>query len=333
MRVVVEFAAHFLGRPRGLGHHRHGEKALQQRAAGIVAQRFFQIALHRLHVDVVVMQRMQCRGGRRRYPRRVGAGLRMRDLLLEHRRHQVGHRPHALADLRAAAQPRAQAHPHVALLIGVDPRRRFHVALAQHRARFHRRMHLVAGAVEKARVDERHARRRRRDAGREVDAGAPLLVHDAHLHRVPRKAEQVFHAREQLVGERHFLRPVHLGLDDVDRTRARIHPERKIVHRGEGRDHRVQDALGDLVPFAIENRRAGHQVADVADEHQRATRQRERRAVAGRVRAVRMQATGERLPALGYFLGQIALHEAQPVAIDARPCRRRRRRRPSLRNP
>ena len=37
-----------------------------------------------------------------------------------------------------------------------------------------------------------------------------------------RQAEQLFDAAEQLVGERHFLRAVHLRLDDVDRAGARI---------------------------------------------------------------------------------------------------------------
>jgi hypothetical protein len=48
---------------------------------------------------------------------------------------------------------------------------------------------LVAGAVEEAGVDEGDAVLRGADALLEVDAGAPLLVHDAELHRVARQAQ------------------------------------------------------------------------------------------------------------------------------------------------
>ena len=60
------------------------------------------------------------------------------------------------------------------------------------------------------------------DARLQIDGGAALLVHDAHLQGVARQAEQVFDAREQLVGEGDLVRPVHLRLDDVDRAGAAV---------------------------------------------------------------------------------------------------------------
>jgi hypothetical protein len=42
------------------------------------------------HVDLVVVRRVQRRRGRRGHPGAVRAGLRVADLLLEHRGHQVG---------------------------------------------------------------------------------------------------------------------------------------------------------------------------------------------------------------------------------------------------
>jgi hypothetical protein len=41
------------------------------------------------------------------------------NLLLQHGAHEVGHGPHALADLRLAAQAAAQAYQHVVLLVGL----------------------------------------------------------------------------------------------------------------------------------------------------------------------------------------------------------------------
>jgi hypothetical protein len=92
----------------------------------------------------------------------LAPALRVADLLLQHGGHQVGHGPHALADLRLAAQAALQAHQHVAALVGLDPGAGLHVALAQHRAGLHGGVHLVAGAVQEAGVDEGHAVGRRR---------------------------------------------------------------------------------------------------------------------------------------------------------------------------
>src|SRR3546814_7453146 len=78
----------------------------------------------------------------------------MADLRLQHRLHHVGHRPHALADLRLAAETAGQADADIAILIGGDPVRRLHLALGDHRARAHRGVDLVARAVEEAGVDE-----------------------------------------------------------------------------------------------------------------------------------------------------------------------------------
>jgi hypothetical protein len=41
--------------------------------------------------------------------------------LLQHGSHQVGHGPHALADLGAAAQAAGEARQHVVALVGLDP--------------------------------------------------------------------------------------------------------------------------------------------------------------------------------------------------------------------
>ncbi|MCY1524980.1 hypothetical protein D9M68_599430 [compost metagenome] len=131
-----------------------------------------------------------------------------------------------------------------------------------------------------------------------------------------RQAQQVFHAAKEFIGEGHFGRAVHLRLDDVDGAAPRVATDLQVMQGGEGGDYAVEDAFGYFVAFAIEDGRVGHQVADIAHEHQRATRQAQARAIGGGVAAVGVQAPGERLAALADFLGEVALHQAQPVAVD-----------------
>ncbi|PHK30346.1 hypothetical protein VF14_28135 [Nostoc linckia z18] len=83
-------------------------------------------------------------------------------------------------------------------------------------------MDLVAGAVEEAGIDEDDAVLHRRDAGGEIGGGAALLVHHADLDGVAREPEQILDRVEQPVGEAHFLRPVHLGLHDIDGAGAAV---------------------------------------------------------------------------------------------------------------
>ncbi len=179
LAVVVDFLLHIVRRPVRL-RHRNGKDVRQLGARAPLGQ--FLVA--RLHVDLMVMQRMQRRGGRRRNPGGRGAGLRMRDLLRQHVRHLVGRGPHALADLGMAGQAIDKSDIDVPVFIGLDPGLGLHVVLADHRPRFHRGMDLVAGTVEEAGVDEHDALQGVLDAGLEVDRGAALLVHDADLHGV-----------------------------------------------------------------------------------------------------------------------------------------------------
>ena len=81
-------------------------------------------------------------------------------------------------------------------------------------------MNLIARAIQKPGVDEHHSIAHRADAFGKIHAGAPLLVHDADLERVPGEPEQCLHLGKELCGEGGFLGAVHLGLDDVHRVRA-----------------------------------------------------------------------------------------------------------------
>ena len=177
------------------------------------------------------------------------------------------------------ARPQARPMSTLASLVGGDPGLRLHVGLAHHRAGLHRGVDLVAGAVEEAGVDEGHARLAAR-------------MHSLRLTVVRRSSSMMpiftvfggrpsdlLDVREDLVGEGHFLGAVHLRLDDVDRARARVAQAvrlAQVVHGDQRGAHRVEQAFEGLVAVAVEHGGVGHQVADVAHQHQRAALEGER---------------------------------------------------------
>jgi hypothetical protein len=172
-----------------------------------------------------------------------------------------------------AAQSAFQPDIDVLVLVGRDPGLALDEILAAERPRLHRGVDLVASPVEEAGVDEGHPVLRRADAFLEVDRGAPLLVHDAELHGVALQPQHLLDQRERLVGEGHFLGPVHLRLHDIDRPRdgvPRAGLFAQVVLGDERGDHRVHQPLVGLRPVLQQDRRVGHQVADVPHQHQRA---------------------------------------------------------------
>ena len=159
--VVVQLLLDVLWRPRGLhgcGGDGDGQNVAQHLAVAIVFSGFlvgfgigphvtFHLLLQLGDVDLVVVQGVQRGAGWAGHPGGVGTGQRVVDFLLEHGFHQIGHGPHAFADLRLAAQAALQADLHVVFLVGGNPRAGFHVCLADHRAGVHGGVHFVAGAV------------------------------------------------------------------------------------------------------------------------------------------------------------------------------------------
>jgi len=109
---------------------------------------------------------------------------------------------------------------------------------------------------------------------------------------------------------------VHLWLHDVNRTGDRIPAfALQIVHRDQCRDHRIHQALADLVTVFVDNRRVRHQMAHVADQHERAAFVRDARAISPGKANVLIQHTLECFAAFGDVLGQIAFHQAEPVGV------------------
>ena len=180
-------------------------------------------------------------------------------------------------------------------------------------------MNLVAGAVEEAGIDEKHPIGRRRDAGLEIDRGPPLLVHDAHLQRVPRQAQHVLDAGEKRVGKRDFVRPMHFWLHDIDRTVAAVARTRdtlEIMDRDQRGDRRIQNGFGDLIAGLVEHRIGFDVMADIAHQQQAAPMQGHRCAVPADIGVILREPPLDEQALLFKVCRQVPLHQPKPIAVD-----------------
>ncbi len=167
---------------------------------------------------------MQGGGGGRGHPGAGGARHGMADLGLQH----VGHADRAwpTCPCRSAPCPAGRSsgrYPHS------GPRKRsarssvFISPLRTIGAGIHRGMHLVAGAVQEAGIDEDDAVLHGADA---LPSGWTQVRRSSSITPIfmvlRATTEHILDAVEQRVGERDFGGAVHLGLDDIDRTLAAV---------------------------------------------------------------------------------------------------------------
>ena len=280
LHIVVNLFTLVLVAPVRMGLHGDAQQILEQGLSVLAPHQAAELFLDLFDIDLVVMQGVQGGGGGAGYPGGVGAGLGVGHFLRHHQRHQVGHGPHAFADLGAPLEPAGQTHQDVVELVSLDPGGGLHLRLAHHRAGLHGGVHLIARAVQKAGVDERQARAGRMNAGHQVHTGAPLLVHDAELDGVLRETQGSLNLGEQFIGEGHFGRAMHLGLDDVDRALPGVLDLGggvgfEVMQGNGGGDEGVHDAFGDFQPLCrggvrvavlIQDGRVGHQVPNIAQK-------------------------------------------------------------------
>ena len=128
--------------------------------------------------------------------------------------------------------------------------------------------------------------------------------------------QKVFDPAEQLLGEGHFGRAMHFRFDDVHAASAGVTPALQVMHGDQAGDDAVENPFGNFQALVIEDRGVGHQVPDVANKQQRAPGQRQRRAVGAGVFAVGVEASGDGFAVFDQVFFKVALHQAQPVAID-----------------
>ena len=182
--------------------------------------RQFPLAL--LHIHGMIMHGMQGRGCWRGHPGCCRTRLGMSNLLRNHISHAIRRGPHAFADLRMTGQSTCQPHINIIIFISLDPSRRAHVILAHHRTCFKRGVDFIARAIQKACIDEHQPMLGRRNTSSQIHTGAPLFIHNADFDRIARQAEQILYPRKKIIGEAHFIRPVHFWFHNIDRALARI---------------------------------------------------------------------------------------------------------------
>ncbi len=230
-----------------------------------------QFGLARQHISLMIVHRMQ-RGSRGRgYPGRVGPGPGVITFGLHHGSHFIGHGPHAFADLSVSRQATSEAHIHVPVFIGPYPGLGFHVGFAHHRAGFHRGVNLITGAIKKPGVDKNYTIGCGSDTFFQIDGRTPFFVHDADFHCPGRHAKQCFGTLKEFHRKSGFLRAMHFRLDHIHRAFVRIAQvagAAEVVQGNKPGHHSIHNAFEDFIAFAVEDCRVGHQVADIAHQHQ-----------------------------------------------------------------
>ncbi len=113
--------------------------------------------------------------------------------------------------------------------------------------------------------------------------------------------------------QRPLPRPVHLGLDHVDRAAGRIRA--LVVQRAERRHRRIHQPLAHRLALE-EHGVGGHQVTHIAHQQQRAPLEHQRLALGVLVAAIGIELAGDGLAALFERVLERPGHEPEPVAID-----------------
>ena len=102
MSIVVNFLLLFGVCPVAIFGDGDLQEIVDQGLAFVVVLGGFQRELNGTDVHRVVVKCMQGGSSGRGHPGSIGTGFGMCDFLLQHRGHQVGHGPHAFADLSAS---------------------------------------------------------------------------------------------------------------------------------------------------------------------------------------------------------------------------------------
>ena len=238
--------------------------------------------------------------------------------LVEHVRHAIGHRPHAFSDLSSALKTTGQSHINIPIFIGSNPALGFHGGFGRKGTRFHAGVDFVAGAVEKARVNENDTLSRSVNTLGKIDRGTPLLIHDADLDGVFGKPKSLFNPLEQVDGEGHLVRAMHFRFNDIHASASGVFDWPRAFYIMDGtqhREHGIHDALGHFFALGGEYCVIGHEVADITDEEKATSGQGQGTAIDTRKFPIGVHPSRNGFAPFGKALGKVALHQPQPVAV------------------
>ena len=190
LRIIVQFPLDLLSSQIPIQQRRR-QNRLQTRA---FAPREF--CLPRRNIHLMIVHRVQCGRSWRRNPRSSRPRFRVIHLRLHHLPHRIRHRPHPLANLPFADQPRLNTHIHIPIFISRQPRLRLNFILGKHSTGFHTRVHLITRAIQKSRIDKNDALAGFPHSAFQIDSRAPFLIHNPDLQRISRKSKRILHAPE-----------------------------------------------------------------------------------------------------------------------------------------
>ena len=175
LRIIIQFLCNLLSRQISIQQRRR-QNRIQTRA---FSPREF--CLPRRNIHLMVVHRVQRGRSWRRNPRGCRPCFGVIHLRLHHLPHRIGHRPHPLANLSLADQPRLNTHIHIPILISRQPGLRLNFILGKHSTGFHTRVHLITRAIQKSRIDKNDAFTGFPHSAFQIDSRAPFLIHNPYL--------------------------------------------------------------------------------------------------------------------------------------------------------
>ena len=178
-------------------------------------------------------------------------------------------------------------------------------------------MNLITRAIQKPSIYERNPRFGGPDTLLQIDARAPLFIHNAQFDRMFGQPKNRFHTAKDFVRKRNLFRPVHFGFHHIDRPMRRIaDPLPAGIMAGDhSGDHRIHQAFAHFVAVTVLYRWVGHQMPNIPDQHQCAGLHLECSTACVGIGQVPRHATCLDLATLFKALFQIALHQTKPVGI------------------
>ena len=179
-------------------------------------------------------------------------------------------------------------------------------------------MDFITSTVKEAGIDKHNAFFSRADALFQVNGGAALFIHDTHFQGITWQIQSIFNATKQFIGERHFFRAVHFWFYDVNRAGARITSGGitfEVVDSNHGSDITIHNAFRNFIAVFVDNGWVSHQVTNVTHEQQAAAMQRQFRTIWRGINAIRVHSASKGFAAFSDRFGQVAFHQAQPVAV------------------
>ncbi len=133
-------------------------------------------------------------------------------------------------------------------------------------------MDFVTSAVKETGINEHHPLMRRCNACLKIYACAAFFIHDAHFDGVAGKGQNILHMFKHFIGKGHFLRSMHLWLNDIDGLGLRVSRGTlilsQVMNGDQAGDQCIKQTLMQLASICAQHCRCGHQMTNIAHQHE-----------------------------------------------------------------